>query len=97
MTKGLNVPSVTLKQMREVDRPMIEKYGILLIQMMENAGRSLATLVSTIAQGVSGKLEQSCSLSFAFVAIFRWRRIGEDSGGSLPQRPTASWRGENRR
>lgn len=55
MTKGLNVPSVTLKQMREVDRLMIEEYGILLIQMMENAGRSLATLVSTIAQGVSGK------------------------------------------
>ena len=47
--KGHNVPSVTVEQMREVDRLMIEEYGILLIQMMENAGRSLATLVSDIA------------------------------------------------
>ena len=30
--------------MREVDRLMVEKYGILLIQMMENAGRGLAQL-----------------------------------------------------
>ena len=30
------------KQMIEVDRLMIEKYQIELIQMMENAGRSLA-------------------------------------------------------
>ena len=29
--------------MREVDRLMIEEYGIELIQMMENAGRNLAT------------------------------------------------------
>ena len=30
--------------MREVDRLMIEEYGILLMQMMENAGRHLAHL-----------------------------------------------------
>jgi len=55
MTKGLSVPAVTVEQMREVDRLMIEEYSILLIQMMENAGRNLATLVSTIAQGGPGK------------------------------------------
>lgn len=55
MTKGLSVPAVTVEQMREVDRLMIEEYGILLIQMMENAGRNLATLVSTIARGGPGK------------------------------------------
>ncbi|MGB5812149.1 MAG: NAD(P)H-hydrate epimerase [Polyangiales bacterium] len=38
------VPCVTTAQMIEVDRAMIEDYGILLIQMMENAGRHLATL-----------------------------------------------------
>ncbi|HUF52983.1 MAG TPA: NAD(P)H-hydrate epimerase [Dehalococcoidia bacterium] len=53
--KSAIVPSVTVEQMRDVDRLMIEEYGILLIQMMENAGRNLATLVSTIAQAVSGK------------------------------------------
>lgn len=55
MTKGLSVPAVTVEQMREVDRLMTEEYGILLIQMMENAGRNLATLVSTIARGGPGK------------------------------------------
>ena len=38
------IPFITTDQMREVDRAMIEDYGILLIQMMENAGRSLARL-----------------------------------------------------
>jgi len=35
-------PAITATQMAEVDRLMIETYGILLIQMMENAGRQLA-------------------------------------------------------
>lgn len=30
--------------MREVDRAMVEDFGIVLLQMMENAGRSLATV-----------------------------------------------------
>jgi NAD(P)H-hydrate epimerase len=40
-----SVPALTADQMREVDRKMIEDLGIELIQMMENAGRSLAELV----------------------------------------------------
>jgi len=36
------LPAITTAQMAEVDRLMIEEYGILLIQMMENAGRNLA-------------------------------------------------------
>ena len=42
MVKGLVLPAITTAQMAEVDRLMIEEYGILLIQMMENAGRGLA-------------------------------------------------------
>jgi NAD(P)H-hydrate epimerase len=38
------LPFLTTDQMREVDRLMIEVYHIELIQMMENAGRSLAQL-----------------------------------------------------
>ena len=38
------VPDLTTEQMVEVDRAMIEDYGIELIQMMENAGRNLAHL-----------------------------------------------------
>ncbi len=36
---------ITTEEMREVDRAMIEDYGIHLIQMMENAGRNMAELV----------------------------------------------------
>ena len=39
-----SVTFVTTAQMIEVDRAMIDDYGILLIQMMENAGRNLAHL-----------------------------------------------------
>ena len=44
-----SVPSITTVQMREVDRLMIEEYGIVLLQMMENAGRSLARLAARLA------------------------------------------------
>ena len=40
----MSVPSVTTAQMVEVDRLMIEEYGITLVRMMENAGRNLARL-----------------------------------------------------
>jgi NAD(P)H-hydrate epimerase len=36
------IPTITVDQMREVDRLMVEEVGIELIQMMENAGRCLA-------------------------------------------------------
>ena len=39
-----NIPFVSTDQMREVDRAMVEDYGIALVQMMENAGRELANL-----------------------------------------------------
>jgi NAD(P)H-hydrate epimerase len=38
------LPALTTSQMIEVDRAMIEDYQIGLLQMMENAGRSLAHL-----------------------------------------------------
>ena len=38
------IPTVTRGQMVEVDRSMIEDFGIELLQMMENAGRHLAQL-----------------------------------------------------
>ena len=37
-------PQISVKQMIKVDRLMIEKYKISLLQMMENTGRSLAML-----------------------------------------------------
>ena len=46
-----SVPSIDTEQMREVDRLMVEEYGIVLLQMMENAGRTLARLAATLAAG----------------------------------------------
>ncbi|MEM9675866.1 MAG: NAD(P)H-hydrate epimerase [Bacteroidota bacterium] len=39
---NIDIPYLTIAQMVEVDRLMIEQYRIELIQMMENAGRGLA-------------------------------------------------------
>jgi NAD(P)H-hydrate epimerase len=39
-----NLPALTTNQMVEVDRLMIDEWGITLIQMMENAGRNFAEL-----------------------------------------------------
>jgi NAD(P)H-hydrate epimerase len=39
-----NLPILTTKQMIEVDRLMIEEWGITLFQMMENAGRNFGEL-----------------------------------------------------
>ena len=41
---GIEVPVVTADQMREVDRIAVEETGPNLLQMMENAGRSLAEM-----------------------------------------------------
>ncbi len=51
-----SVPSVTTEQMREVDRLMVEEYGIVLLQMMENAGRSLASLVASLTAGTPSRV-----------------------------------------
>jgi NAD(P)H-hydrate epimerase len=44
----VNLPALSADQMREVDRLMVEQYGIQLLQMMENAGRNLALLARRI-------------------------------------------------
>ena len=42
--KRINIPVISTEDMREVDRLMIEEFGIDLVRMMENAGRNLAVL-----------------------------------------------------
>jgi NAD(P)H-hydrate epimerase len=44
-------PTLTTAQMRQVDRLMVEAYGISLPQMMENAGRHLAELARRMLGG----------------------------------------------
>jgi NAD(P)H-hydrate epimerase len=45
------VPWLSVEQMREVDRIMIEELGISLVRMMENAGRNLAELARYLLGG----------------------------------------------
>src|SRR5258708_40306813 len=42
---------ITGELMRAVDRLMVDDYGITLVQMMENAGRSLAALTRMLHGG----------------------------------------------
>ena len=50
------VPAITAVQMRDVDRLMVETYGVSLLQMMELAGHALARLVRAHLGGtVAGK------------------------------------------
>lgn len=50
------IPALTTDQMREVDRAMMQDIGISLIQMMELAGRHLATLArEKLGGAVRGK------------------------------------------
>lgn len=44
-------PALSAAQMREVDRLMVEELGVDLLQMMENAGRSLALLAKHMLGG----------------------------------------------
>ncbi len=46
-----DLPALSTAQMVEVDRLMIEEYGIQLIQMMENAGRNLADMAQAMLAG----------------------------------------------
>lgn len=41
---GEHLPWLSVAQMREIDRAMVEDYGIVLLQMMEHAGRHLSHL-----------------------------------------------------
>lgn len=52
----INIPSVTVDQMREVDRLMVDEVGVSILMMMENASRNIAILARKMLGGsVKGK------------------------------------------
>jgi len=51
MQATVEIPFVTVDQMRAVSKLMVEVYGISLIQTMENAGRNLARAARRIFLG----------------------------------------------
>ncbi|NOX63934.1 MAG: NAD(P)H-hydrate epimerase [Chloroflexi bacterium] len=48
----VEMPALTVEQMRDVDRRMVEEFSITLPQMMENAARNLADLVQHMLGGL---------------------------------------------
>ena len=81
MADWTEIPYLSTDQMREVDRAMIEDIGITLVQMMENAGRHLATLARQMLGGrVQGR----------HIAVMAGR--GSNGGGGLvAARRLANW------
>lgn len=75
------LPVVTRDQMREVDRLMVDAFGIQLIQMMENAGLGLAELVKRyVGEPLAGRR----------VVVLAGR--GNNGGGGLTAaRRLAAW------
>jgi NAD(P)H-hydrate epimerase len=53
---GQIIPAVTADQMREVDRIAMEDFGLGVLQMMENAGRSLAQNVIEMLGSTTGEV-----------------------------------------
>lgn len=75
------LPALTTGQMREVDRAMIEDYGITLIQMMENAGSHLATLAR---EQLGGTVERKSIVVLA-------GRGNNGGGGLVAARRLETW------
>ncbi len=79
------VPAVTAAQMREVDRVVVEHFGISLLQMMENAGRALAELTRIQLSGVRRRR-----------VVVLAGRGGNGGGGMAAARRLAIWGAEVR-
>ena len=75
------IPTVSVEQMREVDRLMIEELHIELLQMMENAGRALAEQARQLVGG---------DVHGAQVVILAGRG-GNGGGGLAAGRRLAIW------
>lgn len=70
---GVVVPAVTAAEMREVDRVAVDEVGLELLQMMENAGRSLAL--------TAGEMLPDCDYDVNHVVVLAG--AGGNGGGGL--------------
>ena len=53
---GVLVPALTADEMREVDRIAVDEFGLSILQMMENAGRSLAQTALNMLHGTKSEV-----------------------------------------
>ena len=80
----MDIPFITVDQMREVDRAMEEDYHIELVQMMENAGLALANLASR--RFLDGNPREQRVLVMAGTGWQRRRRPGVRATATQPGR-----------
>ncbi|MFQ5950982.1 MAG: NAD(P)H-hydrate epimerase [Candidatus Geothermarchaeales archaeon] len=73
------IPAVTVEEMREVDRRAVEDFGVELAQMMENAGRHLASLARRVLHTAEGKS----------VSVLVGK--GNNGGGVVAARHLSTW------
>jgi len=53
---GIELPAVTAEEMREVDRVAVNEFGLGVLQMMENAGRTLAMHAAEMLSERAGRV-----------------------------------------
>ena len=53
---GIELPAVTAAEMRDVDRVAMDEFGLGVLQMMENAGRTLAVHAAEMLSGGAGRV-----------------------------------------
>ncbi|MCY4080444.1 MAG: NAD(P)H-hydrate epimerase [Caldilineaceae bacterium] len=71
------LPALSIHQMQEVDRLMVERFGFQLPQMMENAGRNLALL----AKHILSAEDEEDALEDRPIVVLAGR--GNNGGGGL--------------
>ena len=72
------LPALSTDEMRKIDRLMVERYGIHLLQTMENAGRNLALLAKRI---LSTDEDDEDALQDRPIVVLAGR--GNNGGGGL--------------
>ena len=75
----MNLPALTTDQMREVNRLMVDEFGIRPLQMIENAGRNLALL----ARRILSQDEDDADDALADRPIVALAGRGANGGGGL--------------
>jgi NAD(P)H-hydrate epimerase len=81
LLKDLRIPVITTDQMKQIDNLAVNKYNLQLIQMMENAGRSLAKLTKKI-------LRNSLRKNNLIIAVGKGNNGG---GGIVAARHLNNW------
>ena len=78
------LPALSTDQMRDVDRLMVEHFGIQLLLMMENAGRNLALLAKQL---LSEEDDEEDALQDRPIVVLAGRGNNGGGGGAPPPPP----------